>query len=153
MGDTCLGVVATFNIPECKTQRQSPLRRMTMHIEKGKQHGSCLENRNVSLMRKHFADETLRKRSFEVIISEKLRLQTGSYFSRRHSLSDYEGRNEQKRDKGTSDLIWIYMPLTLGKGCVPEKLTANWNFYSLNHFFPITFLAKWALRIFLGSRI
>lgn len=93
-------------------------------------------------MRKHFADETLRKRSFEVIISEKLYLWTGSYFPKRHSLSDYEAMNEQKGDKGTPHLIWIHVPLTLGKRCAPEKLTANWNSSSRNHFFPHYFPCK-----------
>lgn len=36
MSDTCLEVVATFNILKCRTQRESPPYRMTMHIEKRK---------------------------------------------------------------------------------------------------------------------
>ena len=81
MGDTCLGVVGIFNILKCRIQGGSPLHRMIMYIQKKKKRQNCcLENRNVSLMRKHLANATLRKRTFEAIDSEKLCLSTGNYF-------------------------------------------------------------------------
>ena len=80
MGDTCLGVVGIFNILKCRTRRGSPLYRMIMYIKKKKKQNCCLENKNVSLMRKHLANAIHRKRTFEAIDSEKLCLLTDNYF-------------------------------------------------------------------------
>lgn len=62
------------------------------------------------------------------------------------SLSDDEGMNAQEEKRGLFVSSGMRTPLTSGQRCVPEELIANWNFYSLNRFFPITFLAKMSLQ-------
>ena len=152
MGDTCLGVVGIFNILKCRIQGGSPLHRMIMYIQGKKRQNCCLENRNVSLVRKHLANATLRKRTFEEIDSEKLCLSTGNYFPKDTSVWLW-GNEGTKREQGIFHLIWDTHAPHLGKRRISEKLTANWNFYNLNHAFSNTFLEKMGPQNILSSRV
>lgn len=74
-GDACLGV-GRLSISWNAELREGALytERQCVLKKRRKKQNCCLENRNVSLMRKPLADKTLRKRIFEAIVSEQLYL-------------------------------------------------------------------------------
>lgn len=74
-GDVCLGV-GRLSISWNAELREGALytERQCVLKKRRKKQNCCLENRNVSLMRKPLADKTLRKRIFEAIVSEQLYL-------------------------------------------------------------------------------
>lgn len=66
-----------FQYPEMQNSGREPsIQKDNAYLKKRrrKKQNCCLENRNVSLMRKPLADKTLRKRIFEAIVSEQLYL-------------------------------------------------------------------------------
>lgn len=63
------------------------------------------------------------------------------------------GNGGTKREQGIFHLIWDTHAPHLGKRRISGKLTANWNFYNLNHAFSNTFLEKMGPQNILSSRV
>lgn len=141
-----------FQYPEVQNSGRQPSAQNDNVYSRKKRQNCCLENRNVSLVRKHLANATLRKRTFEEIDSEKLCLSTGNYFPKDTSVWLW-GNEGTKREQGIFHLIWDTHAPHLGKRRISEKLTANWNFYNLNHAFSNTFLEKMGPQNILSSRV
>lgn len=63
------------------------------------------------------------------------------------------GNEGTKREQGIFHLIWDTHAPHFGKRRISEKLTANWNFYNLNHVSSNTFLEKMGPQNILSSRV
>ena len=101
-----------FQYPEVQNSGREPSSQNdNVYSKKKKRQNCCLENRNVSLMRKHLASATLRKRTFEAIDSEKLCLLTGNYFPKDTSVWLW-GNGGTKRNREFFISSGIHMLLT-----------------------------------------
>ena len=144
MGDTCLGITATFNILKCRTQGGNPLHRMTMHVKKRKKSRIAALKIGMYLWWESTLQMRLSEKQFlrQVFLRNCTRRQAAILPKDTTVVSDYEGMKGQKGNRELFISSGLHMLLTLGKRCIPEKLTANWNFYNLNHAFSNTILEK-----------